>query len=116
MACPRGAPPPNVILISADTLRADRLGAYGYEARPTSPRIDALAGTALPRVVFGYAPGPRTKTAAENAMWARLGADVASMTLAPEIVLANELEIPCAALVVDTARPSRAAPHRAQTV
>jgi choline-sulfatase len=28
-------------------LRADRLGAYGYTARPTSPRIDALAGEAL---------------------------------------------------------------------
>jgi arylsulfatase A-like enzyme len=39
--------PPNVILISADTLRADRLGAYGYDARPTSPRIDALASEAM---------------------------------------------------------------------
>lgn len=47
--CPgagRGAPPPNVILISADTLRADRLNAYGYEERRTSPRIDALAAEA----------------------------------------------------------------------
>ena len=34
-----GAP---VILISIDTLRADRLGAYGYD-RETSPSIDALA-------------------------------------------------------------------------
>lgn len=33
---------PNVILISLDTLRADRLGAYGY-SRDTSPTIDALA-------------------------------------------------------------------------
>ena len=33
---------PNVILISIDTLRADHLGAYGYE-RPTSPSIDRLA-------------------------------------------------------------------------
>ncbi|MFT5051134.1 MAG: arylsulfatase A-like enzyme [Chlamydiales bacterium] len=31
-----------VILISLDTLRADRLGCYGYE-RPTSPHMDALA-------------------------------------------------------------------------
>lgn len=37
-------PPPvdNVVLIVADTLRADRLGCYGYP-RPTSPTIDALA-------------------------------------------------------------------------
>ncbi len=34
--------PPNVILISVDTLRADHLGCYGYE-RPTSPSIDLLA-------------------------------------------------------------------------
>jgi 5'-methylthioadenosine phosphorylase len=51
-------------------------------------------------VVFGYAGGPRSKTRAENRMWARLGAEVNSMTLAPEIVLANELEIPTAGLVV----------------
>jgi arylsulfatase A-like enzyme len=33
---------PNVILISIDTLRADRLGLYGYERR-TSPELDAFA-------------------------------------------------------------------------
>jgi len=33
---------PNVVLIAADTLRADHLGCYGY-VHPTSPRIDALA-------------------------------------------------------------------------
>ena len=47
----------NVLLLTIDTLRADHLGAYGYE-RATSPRIDALASrpvrsaTKLPRV-FG---------------------------------------------------------------
>jgi arylsulfatase A-like enzyme len=46
-ACSRGPARPNVILISADTLRADRVGAYGYERRPTSPRIDALARESL---------------------------------------------------------------------
>jgi len=33
---------PNVVLITIDTLRADHLGAYGYE-RDTSPNIDKLA-------------------------------------------------------------------------
>ncbi len=33
---------PNLLLISVDTLRADRLGCYGYE-RDTSPQIDQLA-------------------------------------------------------------------------
>jgi arylsulfatase A-like enzyme len=36
------APPPNVLLISIDTLRPDHLGCYGYR-RQTSPRIDRLA-------------------------------------------------------------------------
>ncbi len=46
----RAAPPPepfyNVILISIDTLRADHLGAYGYD-RPTTPRVDEFAGEAV---------------------------------------------------------------------
>ena len=33
---------PNVILISLDTLRADRLSCYGHD-RETSPRLDAFA-------------------------------------------------------------------------
>lgn len=36
------APPPNVVLISVDTLRADHLSSYGYERR-TSPEIDRWA-------------------------------------------------------------------------
>lgn len=51
-------------------------------------------------LVFVYAGGPRSKTPAENRMWAQLGGQVNSMTVAPEVVLANELEIPVAALVV----------------
>lgn len=51
-------------------------------------------------IVFVYAGGPRGKTAAENAMWAQLGGQVNSMTVAPEVVLANELEIPTAAVVI----------------
>lgn len=37
---------PNVLLITIDTLRADRLGCYGYH-RPTSPHIDALAAQSV---------------------------------------------------------------------
>lgn len=37
---PSGAP--NVLLVTVDTLRADRLGTYGY-GQETSPNIDALA-------------------------------------------------------------------------
>lgn len=52
------APPPDVVLISIDTLRADRLGAYGWEEAHT-PVIDELAerGTVFTRA---YTPLPRT--------------------------------------------------------
>ena len=36
------APPPNVLLVSIDTVRRDHLSCYGYE-RETSPNIDSLA-------------------------------------------------------------------------
>ena len=38
--------PPSVLLVSVDTLRADRLGSYGYTAAST-PVIDALAARGL---------------------------------------------------------------------
>jgi len=50
---------PNVVLISIDTLRADRLGAYGY-LRPTTPRLDsalAAEGVTFERV---FANAPKT--------------------------------------------------------
>jgi arylsulfatase A-like enzyme len=60
-AAERASPPAgamNVIMISIDTLRADHIGAYGYE-RPTSPRIDELARSS---VIFleAYAPSSWT--------------------------------------------------------
>ncbi|MBL8860369.1 MAG: sulfatase [Planctomycetes bacterium] len=48
---------PNVLVVTIDTLRADRLGCQGYE-RPTSPRIDALA-----------AAGARFREAYSSAPW-----------------------------------------------
>ena len=42
----RPSTPRNVVLILIDTLRADHLGAYGYE-RPTSPFIDQLAAKSI---------------------------------------------------------------------
>jgi arylsulfatase A-like enzyme len=61
IAAPRsGSPraPLHLVLVSIDTLRADRLGVYGHD-RPTSPRIDRLAAEG---VVFerAYAHAPKT--------------------------------------------------------
>jgi len=39
-------PPPDIVLVVVDTLRADHLGSYGY-AQPTSPHLDALAAGGL---------------------------------------------------------------------
>jgi 5'-methylthioadenosine phosphorylase len=61
---------------------------------------DGVQAPIADAVTFAYVQGPRSKTAAENRMWPRMGAQVNSMTLGPEVVLANELEIPCAGLVV----------------
>lgn len=55
---PRRARPPNVLLVSIDTLRADHLGAWGY-ARATSPRLDAFARGAI-RYARVLAPTPWT--------------------------------------------------------
>ncbi|MEM6793411.1 MAG: sulfatase [Acidobacteriota bacterium] len=56
---PSGARPPDLILVSADTLRADHLSLYGY-SRPTSPHLDAWASDRA--VVFerAIAPSPWT--------------------------------------------------------
>ena len=42
---------PNILVYLIDTLRADRLGVYGYD-EPTSPNLDALAGDGI---VFSHA-------------------------------------------------------------
>lgn len=76
----------------------------GLFSRELTDQIAQLAeGEGAPiagEAVFAYAGGPRTKTRAENRLLGKLGAQVNSMTLGPEVVLANELEIPCAGLVV----------------
>ncbi|MGH0035996.1 MAG: sulfatase [Myxococcota bacterium] len=64
LACPGAEPvgpesPPNLVLVSLDTLRADHLGLYGY-ARDTSPNLDALADRS---VVFEMALSHSSHTA-----------------------------------------------------
>jgi len=52
----RGARPWNVVLVSIDTLRADRLSVYGY-ARPTSPFLERLADEGIVFERFYYNGG-----------------------------------------------------------
>lgn len=58
VGCGRPAPPRDLILITVDTLRADRLGSYGYAAART-PAIDALAARGV-RFERAFTPFPRT--------------------------------------------------------
>ena len=53
-----GARPPNLILITVDTLRADRLGCYGNPLGLT-PSVDAIARRGL-RFTAPYASAPST--------------------------------------------------------
>lgn len=60
-AVAHGTPPPppvNVVVITIDTLRADRVGCYGYKAAET-PNLDRLAAEGL-RFERAYTPVPIT--------------------------------------------------------
>ncbi len=60
-ACGAGqddAPPPNVVLVVLDTVRADHVSCYGYE-RETTPHLDVLAASAT-RYTSVRATGPWT--------------------------------------------------------
>jgi len=62
VACSRTGPRwperPHIVLVSLDTVRADRLGAYGYP-RPTTPSLDAFAADAV-RFEAAFTPFPWT--------------------------------------------------------
>jgi len=66
----------------------------------------------LPEVTYWYQPGPRTKTPLENKALGALGVDVNSMTIGPEVVLANELGIATIAVGIAHVSPvkTKAAP------
>lgn len=87
----------------------------GEQVAAMAEKIGAPLG---PGVVFAYVGGPRTKTRAENAYWRAMGAQVNAMTLGPEVVLAGELGIPTAAVVVGHkySAPDAPPPPDAQTV
>ncbi|MBI5361594.1 MAG: sulfatase-like hydrolase/transferase, partial [Planctomycetes bacterium] len=58
-ACSRAPERPNVLLITIDTLRADRLSAATGSPRVTTPRLDALAKEG---VLGTHVSTPRAKT------------------------------------------------------
>ncbi len=75
----------NLVLLSVDTLRADRLGAYGYQKRPTSPAIDALMASG---VRFDRAMAPRALT------WPTLATVLTGLYPSGHGVIENGQELP----------------------
>lgn len=65
-----------------------------------------------PSGVYVCTEGPRFETPAEIKVFQQFGADVVGMTGVPEVVLANELEIPYATLAVATNYAAGMVGHR----
>jgi 5'-methylthioadenosine phosphorylase len=72
-------------------------------ARNAAPRT-------LPLGAYACSEGPRLETAAEIAAWGRLGAEVAGMTLVPEVFLARAIGIGWASLAYVTNYATGVAP------
>lgn len=67
-------PRPNILLISVDALRADRLGAWGYP-RPTSPSLDRLAAGSA-RFEWTFTSSPTTRRAIPSLFTGRHGSSI----------------------------------------
>jgi arylsulfatase A-like enzyme len=80
----------NVLFILIDTLRADRLGAYGYE-RPTSPALDRLADRGV-RFSRHLAQSSWTKCSMAS-LWSGLFPNRSGVTRFDQ-VLSEEAELP----------------------
>lgn len=61
VAAPAAARYPHILIVTVDTLRADRLSSYGY-GRPTSPNIDRLLASGV-RFANAYTVEPLTNPA-----------------------------------------------------
>jgi len=64
----------NLILIDLDTLRSDRLGAYGYTRRQTSPHLDSLlSAKGFYLFTHAFSPGAWTLTSTAKFLTSRYG-------------------------------------------
>jgi arylsulfatase A-like enzyme len=87
------ATPPNVILISIDTLRSDHLGCYGHD-RDTSPNIDRMAAAGA---LFEHAFSPTAWTLPGHASMfsglapRRHGATIAKTAIREDVPLLAEI-------------------------
>jgi arylsulfatase A-like enzyme len=95
LGCSAPAEPrkPDVLLITVDTLRADRLGAYGYDV-PTSPNIDQLAARGV-RFADTSAQWPKTWPSMASMLTGAypktIGVNYRSRVLHPTLILLGEV-------------------------
>lgn len=78
-------------------------------SRPYSPVMNALLKQAaseqqlpLHEGVYVSVPGPNLETRAEYRFLHRIGADAVGMSTVPEVIVANHMSLPCAAVSVIT--------------
>lgn len=78
-------------------------------SRPYDPALGQLltdaaiqAGKPLHQGVYAAVMGPNLETRAEYRFLRMIGADLVGMSTVPEVIVANQLELPCAAVSVVT--------------
>jgi arylsulfatase A-like enzyme len=83
IGCAKPIPPRNVIIVLVDTLRADRLGAYG-NTRGLTPFLDSLAGRAY---VFhnAYSQAPWTSPSVAALFTSRIPNELGIVTFASNV-------------------------------
>jgi len=87
---PVPAPPPNILLIVVDTLRADHLQPYGY-ARATTPNMQELLARRGVVVERAYAPSPWTIPSVASLLSGRWPGEVLPHTFVEELALAPRI-------------------------
>jgi len=77
-----------------------------------------LLGITLHKGVYAVVPGPNLETRAEYRYLGLIGADVVGMSTVPEVIVANHMNLPCAAVsvITDLCDPDNLVPARLEDI
>lgn len=87
---------------SGDARFVNLVDAYDPRLRQRLKKAAAEAGVGLQEAVYMWFPGPSFETPAEIKLARQLGADVAGMSIVPEVIIARRLGLRVAALSIVT--------------
>lgn len=75
-------------------------------------------GIKLHKGVYAVVPGPNLETRAEYRYLGLIGADVVGMSTVPEVIIANHMSLPCAAVsvITDLCDPDNLVPARLEDI